>query len=67
MVIILIYLDNAATSMQKPRIVFGKRFKESLFTSINAGRGAHRKSLKAIDGINRTAELAAKLFNVREP
>jgi len=65
-VIILIYLDNAATSAQKPLIVFGKLFKESLFTSINAGRGAHRKSLKAIEGINKTAELTAKLFNISD-
>lgn len=63
----MIYLDNAATSTQKPLNVIFKMCKESLFTSVNAGRGAHRKSLRAVEGINKTAELTAELFNVDEP
>lgn len=64
---IVIYLDNAATSSQKPLIVSGKLLKETLMTSVNAGRGAHRKSLRAISGINKTAELTARLFNIDDP
>ena len=63
----MIYLDNAATSAKKPLCVFGKLFYESLFTSVNAGRGAHSKSLRAVNGINKTAEIIAKLINIDDP
>lgn len=63
----MIYLDNAATSAKKPLCVFGKLFYESLFTSVNAGRGAHSKSLRAVNGINKTAEALAKLLNIDDP
>lgn len=61
------YLDNAATSAQKPFSVIAKMWKETLLTSVNAGRGAHRKSLRAVNGINKTAESLARLFNIADP
>lgn len=63
----MIYLDNAATSAKKPWCVFARLFKESIMTSVNAGRGAHRKSLRAMRGINNAAESIAKLFNIDDP
>ena len=63
----MIYLDNAATSAKKPLCVYGRFFYESLFSSINAGRGAHKKSIRAIRLINETAESIAELFNIDDP
>ncbi len=63
----MIYLDNAATSFKKPWCVFAKLFYESILTSVNAGRGAHRKSMRALEGINATAEALATLFNIDNP
>ncbi|MBQ7975425.1 MAG: aminotransferase class V-fold PLP-dependent enzyme [Clostridia bacterium] len=63
----MIYLDNAATSAKKPLCVYGRLFYESLFGSINAGRGAHKKSVRAIRLINETAEAIAELLNIDDP
>jgi len=58
----MIYLDNAATSAKKPAGVILSLLRESVFTSVNAGRGAHRKSIRAMKGISRAAERVAELF-----
>lgn len=63
----MIYLDNAATSAKKPLCVYSRFFYESFFSSINAGRGAHKKSVRAIRLINETAENIAELFNIDDP
>lgn len=63
----MIYLDNAATSAVKPFVVHLRHFYESIFTSVNAGRGAHRKSIRALNGINKTAEKISNLFNIDNP
>ena len=63
----MIYLDNAATSAKKPLKVTLKMWHETLFSSVNAGRGAHRQSIKAIEGINKTSETLAKLFGIKNP
>ena len=63
----MIYLDNAATSAQKPLSVIFRFWKETLTTSVNAGRGAHRLSIRALEGINSAAESLAGLFNIDDP
>ena len=63
----MIYLDNAATSANKPLCVYGRLFYETIFSSINAGRGAHKKSIRAIRLINQAAENIAELFNIDDP
>lgn len=63
----MIYLDNAATSAKKPLKVTLKMWRETLFSSVNAGRGAHRQSIKAIEGINKTSETLAGLLGISDP
>ena len=42
----MIYLDNAATTLQKPPVV-GEAMLEALQTAGNPGRGAHEPTLHA--------------------
>lgn len=62
----MIYLDSAATSLQKPDCV-----KEAVYASFNtignAGRGAHAPTLNASRLIYDTREKLAVLFGVKNP
>ncbi len=58
-----VYLDNAATTMKKPRAVPQAMAKWS--TCGNAGRGSHRVALAAAEMIYECREQAARLFNAR--
>lgn len=60
----MIYLDNAATSMRKPFCVLKKVCYETIFKSINAGRGTYKKSLAASLKMINAAEEVAELFNI---
>ncbi|MBQ8249952.1 MAG: hypothetical protein IJY93_08795, partial [Clostridia bacterium] len=51
----------------KPAGVILSLLRESVFTSVNAGRGAHRKSIRAMKGISRAAERVAELCCLAEP
>lgn len=63
----MIYLDNPATSMKKPKIVYDMMYKNTLFYSVNAGRGGHFASIKGTEGIIKTQEELADLFNIKSP
>lgn len=62
----MIYLDNAATTYQKPEEVL-EAVQDALLHSGNSGRGAHEASLKASRRIYETRSLLAQLFHAGEP
>ncbi|MDR1550486.1 MAG: aminotransferase class V-fold PLP-dependent enzyme [Hungatella sp.] len=62
----MIYLDNAATSCQKPEEVI-KAVTEAMVTLGNSGRGAHGASLDASRLIFHTRRLIAELFHAGDP
>ena len=63
----MLYLDNSATSIRKPLPVYRSFFYNTLFNSANAGRGSHKPSLRALNGILNAQEAAARLFNADNP
>lgn len=63
----MIYLDNPATSMRKPQIVYDMMYKNTVNCSVNAGRGSHFASLRGAEGIVKTQEELAELFNIKTP
>ena len=62
----MIYLDNAATTLQKPPEV-GQAMLEALQTAGNPGRGAHEPTLHAARIVYETREALANLFHVESP
>lgn len=64
---IMLYLDNAATTVRKPWRVYASMAYNTLFYSANAGRGGHRLSLRNMEKVIETQELIAQLFNISEP
>ncbi|MGI6070381.1 MAG: aminotransferase class V-fold PLP-dependent enzyme [Blautia sp.] len=62
----MIYLDNAATTFQKPPEV-EKAMVQALHTIGNAGRGAHGATLGASRLIYDTREKLAELFGIPDP
>ncbi len=63
----MLYLDNSATSIRKPAVVYRSFFYNTLFNSANAGRGAHKPSLRALEGVLNAQEAAARLFKSDNP
>jgi cysteine desulfurase family protein len=61
------YLDNAATTMKKPFSVYMRLISKTVFGSGNAGRGAHRQSMRAVRDIVDTQDVIARLFNISKP
>jgi cysteine desulfurase family protein len=62
----MIYLDNAATTLQKPSEV-EQAVMEALHHAGNPGRGAHQGTLDASRMVYDTREKLAKLFHVKRP
>ena len=62
----MIYLDNAATSYQKPEAVY-QAVQEVMHHMGNSGRGAHGASLDASRQIYSARELLAELFHAGDP
>jgi cysteine desulfurase family protein len=62
----MIYLDNAATTLVKPKAVESAII-NSLHTAGNPGRGAHKGTLDASRIVYNTREKLAKLFNINNP
>ncbi len=58
----MIYLDNAATSLQKPKEV-EEEIIRALHTMGNPGRGAHDATLQAGRCVYQVREQLAQLFN----
>lgn len=63
----MLYLDNAATSYQKPREFYRAMDEFTKKYSVNAGRGGHRYSLLGMNGILNTSYALAELFNIENP
>lgn len=62
----MIYLDNAATTMKKPKEV-AEAVMEAIQSMGNAGRGAYGASLGAARTIYDTREKLARLFHAESP
>lgn len=63
----MLYLDNPATSIQKPPCVLSAMAKNTRDFSVNAGHGGHRESLKGALGIAETQEVLADFFGIQNP
>ena len=63
----MIYLDNPATSMQKPACVLSAMDRNTRNASVNAGRGGHRASIMGASGIGETQEALADFFGIKNP
>lgn len=63
----MLYLDNAATSRQKPAGVYFTLMKHTVFGSSNAGRGSHRLSIRGMRDVVDAQDAAAELFKIRRP
>ena len=62
----MIYLDNAATTLQKPPVV-GQAMLEALQTAGNPGRGAHEPTLHAARIVYDARAALAELFHAESP
>ncbi len=62
----MIYLDNAATTLKKPRVV-AEAVAEALCSMGNSGRGAHGSALDASRGIYETRVKLAEFFHGEDP
>ncbi|MCL2031220.1 MAG: aminotransferase class V-fold PLP-dependent enzyme [Oscillospiraceae bacterium] len=62
----MIYLDNAATTLPKPKSV-KKAVGAALRESGGAGRGGHAAAVRAAEILFETRETAAGLFRMRDP
>jgi cysteine desulfurase family protein len=63
----MIYLDNAATSFQKPKEVETAMVKFLREVGANPGRSGHRLSIEAARILYAARESTAELFNVKDP
>ncbi len=61
----MIYLDAAATTLQKPAGV-EKAVLTAMRTMSSPGRGGHRAAMRAAEKLYECRERAARLFNVRD-
>lgn len=62
----MIYLDSAATTMQKPPSV-ARAVAAAMGTMASPGRGGHRPGLLAAEAMFQCRQLAAELFHVADP
>ncbi|MGI5978649.1 MAG: aminotransferase class V-fold PLP-dependent enzyme [Oscillospiraceae bacterium] len=62
----MIYLDSAATSLQKPRAV-PAAVERAITMMASPGRGCHVPAMRAADTVLNCRELLASYFNVPEP
>ena len=62
----MIYLDSAATTLQKPTAV-SEAVRSAMERMASPGRGGHRPAMLAAETVFSCRELAAKLFGVEEP
>ena len=62
----MIYLDNAATTLQKPRAVY-EAVSRAMRTLTSPGRGGYRTAERAAETVFRCRELAARLFHTDGP
>lgn len=63
----MIYLDNPATSIKKPKIVYEAVCRNTMLYSVNAGRGGHYAAVKGAEGIAYAQDSLSALFNIQNP
>lgn len=63
----MIYLDNAATSFQKPACVHKALTEATRRYSANAGHGGHRLAIIASEIIYEASEAVADIFGIEQP
>lgn len=63
----MLYLDNAATSFEKPHCFYRAMSRYTKRYSVNAGHGGHSFSLRGEDGILSTAELLCEFLDLDDP
>lgn len=63
----MLYLDNAATTLRKPAAVYASMIWNTVFKSVNAGRGGHKMSMYGMNGIIEAQDEIAELFNIPKP
>lgn len=62
----MIYLDSAATTLQKPAAV-STAVCQALEQMASPGRGSHRPAMRAAETVFQCREAAARLFDVAQP
>ncbi len=62
----MIYLDNAATTLQKPAAVY-RAVERAMMTLASPGRGGYPAAMAAAEEAYRCRETAAALFGMKEP
>ena len=63
----MIYADNSATSYPKPERIYDNTITFYRENGANPGRSQNKYSIRSAAGIERTRELAARLFHVKNP
>jgi len=63
----MIYLDNAATTFKKPRIVYKAVTKGLRVYSANPGRSGHTPAYRTMEAVYDTREVIADFFNAKNP
>ena len=63
----MIYLDNAATTLKKPKVVYDTLYDYTVNHSANALRGNYAQSLRASNVIVDAQDSVAGLFNFKNP
>ena len=63
----MLYLDNAATTFRKPFSVYASLVWNTVFKSVNAGRGGHKLSVKGTEAIVEAQDEISALFNIKNP
>lgn len=59
----LVYLDNAATTYQKPEQVYKAMDMANQYLSVNAGRGSYELARLAVEGMDKLREKILELVN----
>lgn len=62
----MVYLDNAATTLQKPPLV-AQAMARAVRTMASPGRGGHKAAMKAAECAFNCRQLAARLFHLKDP
>ncbi|NMB95786.1 MAG: aminotransferase class V-fold PLP-dependent enzyme [Clostridiaceae bacterium] len=63
----MIYLDNAATSFPKPKIVYEEIMRCMKEYCANPGRSGHKMSLRSAMMVQEARETISKFFNINNP
>ncbi|MGL6104650.1 aminotransferase class V-fold PLP-dependent enzyme [Romboutsia sp.] len=62
-----IYLDNAATSWPKPKVVYDAVYDFMINNGTSSGRGSYKKAMESDRLIYETRKLIAQFFNFNDP